>query len=807
LCRLECIFDSLLQMNKEIKYVQLFFIQFTIVITIIIGISLGINIKKELDTNTEFAVVEARASYNKDLLYRRWAATHGGVYVPITDSTPPSPYLSFIPDRDITTTTGKRLTLINPAYMTRQVHQMADLQYGVKGHITSLKPIRPGNKPDEWESKVLRMFEQGIEEYTSLETINGVEYTRFMHAMKVEKSCLKCHSVQGYKLGEVRGGISVSVPMDVYNSISNEKIRSLVFTHIIILLFIVAFSFFSYKRLKKEMLKRDTMQKLVSESEDFLRQQNSEYAALNEEYKSQNVELHRAKENLEESARQLANAQKTANTGNWIWYIQENRLWWSDEMYRIFDISKETFSGNLADVIQEAIHPDDRLAVEESNRSVVKENKPIPVEYRINTKTGHSKYVLGLADEMILDDEGKSLQLTGIVKDITEYKLIQKELAEAKNKAEESDRLKSAFLQNMSHEIRTPLNAICGFASILGNPDLQDEKRDMFISIIHNASNQLLNIVTDVLTISSLETHQEKINKSNFEIAPILEEMRSNFESLCTSKGLQFIISTPVSKMANYLNTDRNKVAQIFNCLISNAVKFTHKGAVEIGYAFKYIEDKKIIEFFVKDTGIGIAEKYRELIFERFVQGDPNTSRFYGGTGLGLTIAKAFTEMLGGSIRLESETQKGSIFYFSLPHQFNTDVTLPKHKKIKNGDTITILVADDELYNFQYFEEIVREMNIKLLHAKNGEECVEMSYKNHDLSLILMDIKMPIMDGFEATAKVRKILPEVPIVAQTAYILENERNIYQTVFDDYLIKPINIKDFSKMLNKFIEFES
>lgn len=791
-------------MNKEIRYVKLFFIQFFIVTAIIIGISLLVNIIKEFEAAREYARIEGKASYNKDLLYRRWAASHGGVYVPVTDSTPPSPYLSFIPDRDIETTSGKKLTLVNPAYMTRQVHTLANAEYGVKGHITSLNPIRPGNKPDAWEKNALLLFEKGVKEHSGLEVMNNIEYLRFMQPMVVEKSCMKCHAGQGYKVGQIRGGISVSVPMDKYKAVAWDGIINLTLSHTAILLIILTFSFLSYKRLKKEMLKRDAMQQKVIQNEDFLRQQNYEYAALNEEYKSQNIEIQRAKEILEEKEYQLNKAQKTAKVGNWIWYIQENRLWWSDEMYRIFDIDKEHFSGNLAQVIEESIHPDDKAAVEASNKSVVLENKPIPVEYRIITKNCSIKYVYGLADEITLDSEGKSILLTGIVQDITEYKKIQEELEDAKLKAEESDKLKSAFLQNMSHEIRTPLNAICGFSSILDSTEGNKAKQSTFISIIQNASNQLLNIVTDILTVSSLETHQEKITETNFALHSLLDELIETYESQCQSKNIMLFLNVPTMKEEMQIHTDKNKITQIFNSLISNAIKFTHKGRIEIGYRIQTLHQQSFIEFFVKDSGIGIAKEYQEVIFERFRQGDPNIARYYGGTGLGLTIAKAYTEMLGGTIRLESELQKGSAFYFLIPFTPVVAKAPVKFKKIRNGEKHTILVAEDEIFNFQYIEELLIDLNLRIIHAENGLHCTQLCNENAEIALVLMDIKMPVMDGFEATKIIRQSRPELPIIAQTAYALDHERQIFESTFDDYLTKPIVKAEFLQCISKYLE---
>jgi hypothetical protein len=213
-------------MQNDIKSITYLFLFFIVGLTVFFLSAFFIDIKQELKSVDQYALIEGKASYNKDLLYRRWASMHGGVYVPVTDVTLPNPALSHIPDRDVTTENGVRLTLVNPAYMTRQVHEIAGSQYGVKGHITSLNPIRPENGPDAWEAKTLQLFETGESEKSSVESIDGIKYFRYMHAMVVEESCLKCHAIQGYKVGDIRGGISVSVPMDMYDKIAVSNIKN-----------------------------------------------------------------------------------------------------------------------------------------------------------------------------------------------------------------------------------------------------------------------------------------------------------------------------------------------------------------------------------------------------------------------------------------------------------------------------------------------------------------------------------------------------------------------------------------------------
>jgi PAS domain S-box-containing protein len=508
-------------------------------------------------------------------------------------------------------------------------------------------------------------------------------------------------------------------------------------------------------------------------------------------------ELINAKEKAEESEKQLKKSQRTGKIGNWIWYIKENRLWWSDEMSRIFDIDKKEFTGKLDEVINKAIHPDDKQKVYESNSSVISQNKPIPVEYRIIRPDGSIKYVLGKADDMVLDENGKSQLLTGIVKDITEYKLIETELIKSKEKAELSDRLKTAFLQNISHEIRTPLNAISGFSGMLNKPKLSGEKRNSFTSIIQTSSNQLLSIVSDILTLSSLETKQEKINTEEVCINNIIVDLLSIFKQQSLNRNISLYAKKPLNDYQSEIYTDKTKITQILSNLISNALKFTHEGFIEFGYNLKNNE----LEFYVKDSGIGIKPEQQEEIFERFRQADLSINKKYGGTGLGLSISKGFAELLGGKIWVNSEPDNGSSFYFTIPYRTVNQPDTTTAIKQKNHKQ-TIIVAEDEEFNFLYIEELLIDFDYHLIHAKDGKESVEIA-KNQDVSLILMDIKMPTMDGHTAAKLIKELKPYLPIVAQSAYALEHEIEKYSGIFDDYLAKPIDEDVLIEKVNKYM----
>lgn len=389
--------------------------------------------------------------------------------------------------------------------------------------------------------------------------------------------------------------------------------------------------------------------------------------------------------------------------------------------------------------------------------------------------------------------------LVSVIRDFTERKEYEQKLLEALEKAEESDKLKTAFLQNMSHEIRTPLNAILGFSNFLADPDLSEDKRKQFVSIIQRSSNQLVSIVSDILTISSLETNQERINLSNVCINTIMLEVFEMFKPQANNQDVALYTKQALNDVQCEISTDKTKLVQILSNLISNALKYTKEGFIEFGYT---LEGDKLL-FHIKDTGEGIHPQYHSLIFERFAQAESTTSSLNQGTGLGLAISKAFIELLGGEIWFESKVGVGSTFFFSLPYN-------PVHRDVASNQQSqeieaieTILIAEDEEYNYLFLEEILKELNVKKIHAKNGEEAVRFFRETPHISLILMDIKMPVMNGFQAAKQIKAINPSIPIIAQSAHALKHEISEFRSTFDDYVTKPIRRELLLDIIKKYI----
>jgi len=387
---------------------------------------------------------------------------------------------------------------------------------------------------------------------------------------------------------------------------------------------------------------------------------------------------------------------------------------------------------------------------------------------------------------------GEVIGLIGTFIDITDRIKVEEDLIKAKEKAEESDRLKSAFLSNMSHEIRTPLNGITGFAEMLRKPNLTDEKKNYYVNIINSSSSQLLSIINDIIDISRIEAGQITINKDVIHIDNMIDGILSFLKHETTKKNIA--LKFDASKKNVQINSDSVKLRQILNNLIMNAIKFTDEGYVQIGYQIK----EHNIEFSVRDTGIGIDKDSQSIIFERFRQLDTSFSRKYGGTGLGLSITKAYVEALGGKIWVDSEINKGTTFYFSLPYfnSMNTRDGNIYHQV--SSDYIwknkVILLVEDEEINKIFFKDLLSETKVTLLYADNGQQAVDIIRENKPVDLILMDVIMPVMDGLQATRLIKKIKAEIPVIAQTALAFTDEKiRIMEAGCDDYIEKPI-IKD-------------
>jgi|WetSurMetagenome_2_1015567.scaffolds.fasta_scaffold00461_3 PAS domain S-box-containing protein len=403
----------------------------------------------------------------------------------------------------------------------------------------------------------------------------------------------------------------------------------------------------------------------------------------------------------------------------------------------------------------------------------------------------------------LYDKDGKITGLVGIGHDITERKRTEEELIRAKDKAEESDRLKTAFLHNISHEIRTPMNAIVGFSALLGEPEIDDKSRTEYIEVIMKSSDHLLSIITDIVDISNIEANLIKTIKNEISVNSTLNSLCNQFIPQANEKKIKMVCENGLSDSESIILTDSTKLTQILSNLISNALKFTQKGYIKLSYKVA----GEFMEFCISDTGIGISKEYHEIIFDRFYQIQSSDSRLYEGTGLGLAITKAYVELIGGKIWLDSETGKGTSFYFTIPYEKQLVKTNPIVQKTVSKDFVfpvkkTILVAEDMDSNFKLIRYFLSGINANILRAENGKEAVEKFYSNKSIDLILMDIKMPVMDGYTAVKLIRESDSMIPIIAQTAYADDKETAV-ECGCNGFLSKPFDKQKLISTIREYI----
>jgi len=441
--------------------------------------------------------------------------------------------------------------------------------------------------------------------------------------------------------------------------------------------------------------------------------------------------------------------------------------------------------------------------IQHQERKALRQNGLDVLEYELTIirKDGTIRY-LKVSRKEVLWNGIKHFQV--IKFDITATKMLLQDLKAAKEKAEESDRLKTAFLNNISHEIRTPFNGLLGFLSLIQDDTTSPGERDEYINIINSSAERLMNTIIDIVEISQIQTAQTPLILSETKIAKLANDLYEHYKPEALKKGLRFIINNALSESFDTVSTDSAKLNTILSHLINNAIKFTKSGSIELN--IHPIDGR--LEFSIKDTGIGIPVNKQQSIFERFIQADSSNTRPFEGVGLGLSISKAFVEMMGGKIWVESKVDRGSTFYFTIPfittqnakanteapNESNVKEDLPKKKKV-------LIVEDDEMSEM-LLSVLLGSFFNERLYSRTGIEAIEVSRNNPDIDLILMDIKMPGMDGYEATRQIRKFNPGVIIIAQTAHALAGDYDrAIAAGCNDYISKPYNKSSLMKVINK------
>ena len=388
---------------------------------------------------------------------------------------------------------------------------------------------------------------------------------------------------------------------------------------------------------------------------------------------------------------------------------------------------------------------------------------------------------------------------------------MEAELRKAKKEAEESDKLKSAFLANMSHEVRTPMNGIMGLAHLLANPEVDSATQQEYVNLILSSGNVLISLLDDIMDVSRIEANQVVASKEDFQLNELFRELNGFFSTeieVMGKKVLDLSYKLALEDDQSMVNTDRVKLRQILVNLLSNALKFTDTGRIEFGYQ---LQENDSLLFYVTDTGIGISPEKQKRIFERFVQADDSLSRHFGGSGLGLSICKGFVDLLGGKIWVESSPNQGARFYFIIPELNRSGKIMekPASKGItasdRNWEDKTILVVEDDHINYQLLEVVLKRTGVNLLHAITGTEAVKICREQPKIDLVLMDVQLPEMNGFEAIKLIKQTQPDIPIIVQTANSLNEEKSrADEAGCQGFMTKPISLNKFMSEVDKFMQ---
>jgi PAS domain S-box-containing protein len=421
-----------------------------------------------------------------------------------------------------------------------------------------------------------------------------------------------------------------------------------------------------------------------------------------------------------------------------------------------------------------------------------------------NKKKNGELYWESVSISPILDEKAEVTHYVAVKEDITERKKLNLELMEAKVRAEASDRLKTAFMNNISHEVRTPLNGILGFATLILRPDISTEDKSEYLEILHESSERLLNTITNYMDISLIVSGSIIARSNPVDISHLLDEIYEKFQPKCKAKNLDFVKQIP-SDITIPLKCDEGLLEKALSHLIDNAIKFTLKGRIIIGFNITNGE----FELFVKDTGCGIDPQVQSTVFQNFIQEEISITRGYEGSGLGLSIAKGLVELMGGRISLESEKNKGSVFCISLPYASEpitkTESVFKDTNEAKASGSTVILIAEDDVTNSSYLRILLERSSFKILLAFDGVEAVEMCRSHPEISLVLMDIKMPVLDGLEATLKIKEFRKSLPIIGVTAYAMTGDKEkALESGCDEYITKPVNTNMLLSAINALLK---
>lgn len=737
------------------------------------------SVSRENQETIDMARKQAEGIYELTRTARRWNAMHGRVYVPVSPGTPSNPYLDD-PLRDVTTSDGQRLTRVNPAYMTRQLSDLTR-NNEVRLHITSLKPKNPANAPDEWETRAMKEFTGPFDRKIELVgTAPSVRSFRFMAPLEVEQPCLSCHEKDGYRLGDIRGGISVTIPARFILPVTEEHRSQLLFSHGMVFVCVSLLMFFLMRRLHHQMSRIDEMSSLNRSILDTV-----DDGIVGIDASGSFLFVNRA-------AGRLLGTPPDELVGTHCRAIMAPA---SSGQSEFCPITEALAAGG------------ERVSCGEMRR---RDGSLFQVEYTLTPMRDDKGHVLPIEP-----DAAGSRPISAVIvfRDITARRAAEQEVLAAREAAEAASRAKSSFLATMSHEIRTPLNGIIGMTELLQDSGLTEEQLD-YVSIGRTSAVSLLGIVNEILDFSKIESGKLQIEQVEFNLHSLLDDALALFRGEAVKKSLE--LSCTIDPLVpGRIMGDPLRLRQVLLNLIGNALKFTHRGGVALSARVSSGARGEVIEIRVSDTGIGIQPSRIEELFEPFVQADSSTTRQYGGTGLGLTICRQLVGLMGGDIGVESEPGCGSTFHFRipavLPQKLPDSPPSPGAAPPAAGGAAPaapragrVLVVDDNMVNRLLLEQMLLRLGYSCDLAEDGGEALQ-ALRENDYSAVLMDCLMPGIDGFEATSMIRSGEsgardPQIPIIAVTANSSRDDReSCLRAGMNGFISKPFELKELAGQL--------
>ncbi len=761
--------------SKDLKLLSSFVICSALIWTIMLGGSLFWNINHGKEDVLQLARLEARTYFDKDQAFRLWATSHGGLYVKVDDSTPPNPHLNHIPERDITTPSGQQLTLMNPAYMLRQLMEEHSELYGVKSKITSLKALNPINTPDPWEKAALKAFENGQPEISKLTTIDDLPYLRFIRPMITKKGCLKCHEKQGYSVGDVRGGVAVAIPMSPYWATLEDHKKQLIFWHLLLWSTGLSVLFFLTNLGKQMIITRGKLE-----------------------------------EERENSSQQMALILESLNEGVFGLDPSGKCTFVNAATLKMCNFNKEEL---LNKCMHHAIHhtkidgtpyPPEKCPISDTIKTGITSNRDNEVFWKKDGTSFPVTYTVTPTPQ-----GGKIAGGVVIFRDLT----LEQRKAEMEKQLWQAQKLESigTLAGGIAHDFNNILAVILGYSDLALDNINEDNQASEDIKQIQQAGNRAKNLVQQILTFSR-QTEEEF---QPLKIQPVIKEC---LKLLRASIPTTIEIQQDIDPACGEILGDPTKIHQIIMNLCTNAYHaMREQGGIikvslseidlapeDLGHKFTLTPGKHL-QLIVSDTGSGIDDVTLKKIFDPYF-----TTKDKGdGTGLGLAIVHGIVKNLNGIITVYSEIDEGTTFHIYIPeiHQAKNSVKKdsPATAPLPQG-TERIMVVDDEEAIAQLLFKMLTSLGYKVTPMTSSFEALETFQKNPgNFDLILTDMTMPKMTGMELCEEIIKIRPDMPIIISTGFselITDQKAKIIGA--RRLIMKPVIKSDMAKIIREVLD---